>query len=95
MEDKRQKGKKLRIISKLVEQAIEELSIVFDNKAGLSQKDLDIVRAILWNHLDDALSQGYDDTHGLQIKIQFLETLLKKRENKAGQTDKPKGEQDE
>lgn len=76
MDDKQTRGKKLRVISKLVERAIEDLSTIFENKNGLSQRDLDVVRAILWTHLEEALVEGFNDTHGLKMKIQFLEGLL-------------------
>lgn len=79
--NKSQKGKALRVVSSLVEEALEEVSSLFEARGGISQSDLDVIRVILWDHLNSALKEGQDDSHGLKLKINFLERLLKKKED--------------
>lgn len=77
-------GRKIRALTSVIDllmQEVEELFLSTEMKS-LPEAKADILREILWRNLDHAFREGENETHGLELKIQFLERLLEDRRKK-------------
>jgi hypothetical protein len=48
----------------------------------LNEDKADLLREILWRNLEHAFYEGSSESHGLELKIEFLEKLLQDKRNK-------------
>ena len=71
---------------------MEEVEQIFyTSEVGkLNEDKADLLREILWRNLEHAFYEGSSESHGLELKIEFLEKLLQDKRNKI----EAKGEDD-
>ena len=63
---------------------MEEVEQIFyTSEVGkLNEDKADLLREILWRNLEHAFYEGSSESHGLELKIEFLEKLLQDKRNK-------------
>jgi hypothetical protein len=79
-----EEGKKIRVLTEVIDLLMKEVEEIFYSAetAHLSEEKLDLLREILWRNLEHAFYEGSSETHGLELKIEFLEKLLQDKRQK-------------
>jgi hypothetical protein len=77
-------GRKIRALTEVINLLMEEVEQIFyTSEVGkLNQDKADLLREILWRNLERAFYEGSSESHGLELKIEFLEKLLQDKRNK-------------
>ena len=77
-------GRKIHALTGVINLLMEEVEQIFyTSEVGkLNEEKTDLLREILWRNLEHAFYEGSSESHGLELKIEFLEKLLQDKRNK-------------
>ena len=77
-------GRKIHALTEVINLLMEEVEQIFyTSEVGkLNEDKADLLREILWRNLEHAFYEGSSESHGLELKIEFLEKLLQDKRNK-------------